>query len=334
MIPAHERPMYPSTNNIYRLLNGSFTLNERLSSLDYKVEQIIDNIIIKPVIEDCNIGRVKSRVWHHGYGNTNTSMITNEYEDTDFVYDRVLLNTVLETGTTSSDDRTLDKIGTLDVEQQFIVGTKNTFNAVTNNIHSLLNSSMQLSKEIHVAEVDEEVSDIIGYKSNDTGSITSKKSTTWDNRGDTNTTMITNKMSDTDSIDEVITEGTNEVSNVGHTDKYIDNVVAKVESDNTGIVSSKNTFMLLTNGHGVLNSSFVVSDPTGITEVDDKLVDTVKQTIHEVSKMHSSYSSEWSRDGLNASTVLNKNFMTNMLAEADAFSDIIIKGGIRYAVQG
>lgn len=334
IIPAHERPMYPSTNNIYRLLNRSFTLNERLSNLDYKVEQIIDNIVIKPVVEDCNIGRVKSKVWHHGYGDTNTSMITNEYEDTDFVYDRVLLNTVLEIGNTSSDDRTLDKIGTLDVEQQFIVGTKNTFNAVTNNIHSLLNSSMQLSKEIHVAEVDEQVSDIIGYKSNDTGSITSKKSTTWDNRGDTNTTMITDKMSDTDSIDEVITESTSETSNVGHTDRCVDNVVTKVESDNTGIVSSKNTFMLLTNGHGVLNSSFVVSDPTGITEVDDKLVDIVQHTIQEVSKMRCIYSSEWSRDGLNASTVLNKNFMTNMLAEADAFSDIIIKGGIRYAVQG
>ena len=110
--------------------------------------------------------------------------------------------------------------------------------------------------------------------------------------------------------------------------------MAKVESDNTGIVSSKNTFMLLTNGHGVLNSSFVVSDPTGITEVDDKLVDIVQHTIQEVSKIRCTYSSEWSRDGLNASTVLNRNFMTNMLAEADAFSDIIIKGGIRYAVQG
>lgn len=220
IIPTHERLMYPSTNNIYRLLNGSFTLNERLSNLDYKVEQIIDNIVIKPVVENCNIGRVKSRVRHYGYSDTNTSMITNEYEDTDFVYDRVLLNTVLEIGNTDSDDRTLDKIGTLDVEQQFIVGTKNTFNAVTNNIHSLLNSSMQLSKEIHVAEV------------------------------------------------------------------------------------------------------------------DDKLVDIVQHTIQEVSKMRCTYSSEWSRDGLNASTVLNKNFMTNMLAEADAFSDIIIKGGIRYAVQG
>ena len=50
--------------------------------------------------------------------------------------------------------------------------------------------------------------------------------------------------------------------------------------------------------------------------------------------MHSSYSSEWSRDGLNTSKVLNVNFKTNMLAETDAFSDIIIKGGIRYAVQG
>ena len=219
IIPAHERPMYPSTNNIYRLLNVSFTLNERLSNLDYKVEQIIDNIVIKPVVENCNIGRVKSKVWHHGYGDTNTSMITNEYEDTDFVYD-------------------------------------------------------------------------------------------------------------------VITESTSETSNVGHTDRCIDNVVTKVESDNTGIVSSKNTFMLLTNGHGVLNSSFVVSDPTGIAEVDDKLVDIVQHTIQEVSKMRCTYSSEWSRDGLNASTVLNKNFMTNMLAEADAFSDIIIKGGIRYAVQG
>ena len=56
IIPAHERPMYPSTNNIYRLLNGNFTLNERLSNLDYKVEQIIDNIVIKPVVENCNIG--------------------------------------------------------------------------------------------------------------------------------------------------------------------------------------------------------------------------------------------------------------------------------------
>ena len=193
---------------------------------------------------------------------------------------------------------------------------------------------MQLSKEIHVAEVDEQISDIIGYKSNDTGSITSKKSTTWDNRGDTNTTMITDKMSDTDSIDEVITESTSETSNVRHTDRCMDNIVAKVESDNTGIVSSKNTFMLLTNGHGILNSSFIVSDPTGITEVDDKLVDIIQHTIQEVSKMRCTYSSEWSRDGLNASTVLNKNFMTNMLAEADAFSDIIIKGGIRYAVQG
>ena len=55
------------------------------------------------MVENCNIGRVKSRVWHHGYGDTNTSMITNEYEDTDFVYDRVLLNTVLEIGNTSSD---------------------------------------------------------------------------------------------------------------------------------------------------------------------------------------------------------------------------------------
>lgn len=69
-------------------------------------------------------------------------------------------------------------------------------------------------------------------------------------------------------------------------------------------------------------------------EVDDKLVDTVKQTIYEASKMHSSYSSEWSRDGLNTNKVLNINFKTNMLAETDAFSDIIIKGGIRYAVQG
>lgn len=69
-------------------------------------------------------------------------------------------------------------------------------------------------------------------------------------------------------------------------------------------------------------------------EVNDKLVDTVKQTIHEVSKMHSSYSSEWSRDGLNTNKVLNISFKTNMLAETDAFSDIIIKGGIRYAVQG
>lgn len=100
----------------------------------------------------------------------------------------------------------------------------------------------------------------------------------------------------------------NEIADIvrhsGHTDKCIDNIVT-VESDNTGI-----------------------------TEVDDKLVDIIQHTIQEVSKMRCTYSSEWSRDGLNASTVLNKNFMTNMLAESDAFSDIIIKGGIRYAVQG
>ena len=34
--------------------------------------------------------------------------------------------------------------------------------------------------------------------------------------------MITDKMSDTDSIDEVITESTSETSNVGHTDRCID----------------------------------------------------------------------------------------------------------------
>lgn len=220
MIPAYERPMYPSSNNIYRLLNKSFVLNERMSELDYKVEQLIDKITIKTDIDNANIGRVKSKIWHHGYGDTNRSMITNEFEDTDFVYDRIILNQVLDVGSIGSDsDKSLDTVKLPDVEQTFIISTRNTFKAVTNNIHSLLNDGMKLSVPINTAEV------------------------------------------------------------------------------------------------------------------DDKLVDTVKQTIHEVSKMHSSYSSEWSRDGLNTSKVLNINFKTNMLAETDAFSDIIIKGGIRYAVQ-
>ena len=75
-------------------------------------------------------------------------------------------------------------------------------------------------------------------------------------------------------------------------------------------------------------------DTVHVYNNDDKLADTIQHTIQEASKMRCTYSSEWSRDGLNANTVLNKNFMTNMLAETDAFSDIIIKGGIRYAVQG
>ena len=131
------------------------------------------------------------------------------------------------------------------------------------------------------------------------------RSNIWDDGyGCTNTTMITNRYKNADHYSDII-----------HSVLY--------DMSDTKIIEASND-----------NISIDDDDTVHVYNNDDKLADTIQHTIREVSKMRCTYSNEWSMNGLNANTVLNKNFMTNMLAETDAFSDIIIKGGIRYAVQG
>ena len=133
----------------------------------------------------------------------------------------------------------------------------------------------------------------------------SMQSNIWDDGyGCTNTTMITNRYKNSDHYSDII-----------HSVLY--------DMSDTKIIEASND-----------NISIDDDDTVHVYNNDDKLADTIQHTIREVSKMRCTYSNEWSTNGLNANTVLNKNFMTNMLAETDAFSDIIIKGGIRYAVQG
>ena len=114
---------------------------------------------------------------------------------------------------------------------------------------------------------------------------------------------------------------TNRYKNADHYSDIIHSVL--YDMSDTKIIEASND-----------NISIDDDDTVHVYNNDDKLADTIQHTIQEVSKMRCAYSNEWSTNGLNANTVLNKNFMTNMLAETDAFSDIIIKGGIRYAVQG
>lgn len=112
---------YPQTNNGY-LTNSTFMTNREIH-VD-NVDDYYDNIIQK-IVEGCSITRIKSTEWERDIGTTNDTMITNQFADTDEIYDKVISSNI-DVVSIDSDDYTGTELSYLSNEESglYLFGSK------------------------------------------------------------------------------------------------------------------------------------------------------------------------------------------------------------------
>ena len=143
----------------------------------------------------------------------------------------------------------------------------------------------------------------------------------------TNENFITNKYADTDHVAEMITDSQYDDGDI-KTREVIAESIIEDNVDRQYITNKNDIYIPMVNNMDVtLNGGFITNIKKTISALNDKFIDAMKQSIHEVRSLPS-VASGCSFFGTNTSHItLNDGFITNMQMDTDICMDKIFRNG-------